>query len=66
MTSRASALTAARRDLTVPLLCALLGVTMVLGHMRRTLCVRTYLGVLLFTAVLIGAGLGWLYLAPWQ
>ena len=66
VTPRADAPTAARRDITVLLVSALLGLVMVIGQVRRTLSMWTYLGVLVLCAVLVGTGLCWFYLAPWQ
>ena len=57
---------AAPVDVTVPLVSGLLGFVMIIGYVRRALCMWTYLGVLVLCAVFVGIGLCWFYIAPGQ
>jgi Flp pilus assembly protein TadD len=66
VTPRTAEPTAAPIDITVPLVSGLLGLVMVIGHVRRTLCMSAYLGVLVLGALFVGAGLCWFHIAPAQ
>lgn len=63
---RAAQMRAARRGPILPLVLGLIGFCVLVGYRSRAITIRTYTGLVVFTAGLVGLALGWLYLVSFN